>query len=199
MPIKTGLLCVSTYDEAAVAAVRRLLAGAVPGLVVLQESRAPMQRNVLEDLLCRWCDEEELDLVVTIGGTLPAPGPSSREIVPAVTLAVAERPLPGLGEAMRAYAQDEIPLAIIDGSLAAIRGRTLLLNLPAGAAPAGLFLEGVLDVIGAVLAHLQEDPSAPQLTGAATRDQIAPEEPLARSGLNAEDFAAFLKRKDDKS
>ena len=194
MPVKTGLLCVPTYDEAAVEAVRGLLAGAVPGLLVLQESRAPMQRNVLEALLCRWCDEEELDLVITIGGTLPAPGPGSREIVPAVTLAVAERPLPGLGEAMRAYAQEEIPLAIMDGSVGAIRGRTLLLNLPAGAVPAALFLEGVLDVIGAVVAHLQEDPAAPPLISAETAGDIEPEPP-AKSGLNAEDFTAYLKRK----
>jgi molybdopterin biosynthesis enzyme MoaB len=164
-------------------------------LVVLQEAAAPMQRNVLEDLLCRWCDEEELDLVVTIGGTLPAPGPSSREIVPLVTLAVAERLLPGLGEAMRAYAQDELPLAIIDGSQGAIRGRTLLLNLPAGAVPATLFLEGVLDVIASLVAHLQEDPAAPRLAGPASG--VAKQEPLVRSGLNAEDFAAFLKRKRD--
>jgi molybdopterin biosynthesis enzyme MoaB len=194
MPVKTGLLCVPTYDETAVEAVRGLLAQAVPGLVVLQEQAASMQRNVLEEMLCRWCDEEELDLVVTIGGTLPAPGPSSLEIVPAVTQAVAERLLPGLGEAMRAYAEDEIPLAIIDGSLAAIRGRTLLLNLPAGAVPAALFLEGVLDVIGTVVAHLQEDPTAPQLVSSSTGSGAEPEPP-ARSALDAEDFAAFLKRK----
>jgi hypothetical protein len=112
---------------------------------------------------------------------------------------VAERPLPGLGEAMRAYAQDEIPLAIIDGSLGAIRGRTLLLNLPAGAVPAALFLEGVVDVIGAVIAHLQEDPAAPQLGQAETERNATPEPPPAKSGLNAEDFAAFLKRKGSKS
>lgn len=193
MSIKTGLLCVPTYDEAAIEAVRSLLAQAVRELVVLQDQAAPMQRHLLEDLLCRWCDEEELDLVVTIGGTLPAPGPSSRELVPLVTQAVAERLLPGLGEAMRAYAQDEIPLAVIDGSQGAIRGRTLLLNLPAGAVAASLFLEGVLEVIASVAAYLQEDPAAPPLSGKA-RTPAAPEPP--RTGLNAEDFAAFLKRKD---
>ena len=136
MPIKTGLLCIPQYDEPAVDAVRRLLVAGVPGLLILQEHRAAMQRNLIEDILCRWCDEEELDLIVTIGGTLPAPGPGAHEIVPDATLAVAERQLPGLGEAMRAYAQDDLPLAIIDRSIAAIRGRTLLINLPAGPKPA---------------------------------------------------------------
>ena len=191
MPIKTGLLCIPTYDEAAGEAVRRVLAGAVAGVVVLQEGTAPMQRNVLEELLCRWCDEEELDLVITVGGTLPAPGPSSREIVPLGTLAVAERTLPGLPEAMRAYAQEELPLAVIDGGVAAIRGRTLLLNLPAGARPAALFLEAIADVIGAVVAHLQEDPAAPALD--ATAADAAPEPPGNR-GLDADEFAAFLRR-----
>ena len=152
-----------------------------------------MQRNVLENLLCRWCDEEELDLVITVGGTLPEPGPSTRELAPLVTLAVAERTLPGLAEAMRAYAQEELPLAIIDAGVAAIRGRTLLINLPAGAIPAVLFLEGVMDVIEAVIAHLQEDPTAPPLAPAPA--ESAPEAPAAPRGLNADEFAAFLRKK----
>jgi molybdopterin biosynthesis enzyme MoaB len=199
MPIKTGLLCIPTYDEAAVDAVRRVLAQHVPGFLLLAEQRASMQRNLLEDLLCRWCDEDELDLVVTIGGTLPAPGPSGREIVPEATLAVAERQLPGLAEAMRAHAEEELPLAIMDRSVAAIRGRTLLLNLPAGAVAAQHFLEGVVEAISAVVAHLQEDPHAPQLTASeaalpeATHGAVEPP-PAARSGLDAGEFAAFLKR-----
>lgn len=196
MPIKTGLLCIPQYDLPAVEAVRRLLAAGVPGLLILQEQRAAMQRNLIEDILCRWCDEEELDLIVTIGGTLPAPGPGAREIVPDATLAVAERQLPGLGEAMRAYAQDDMPLAIIDRSVAAIRGRTLLINLPAGPKPASLFLEGVVDVLGAVVAYLQEDPAAPPLAGAdeAENTEESGAESLYKRGLNADDFAAFLKR-----
>ncbi len=196
MVIKTGVLCVPGFDEAAVEAVRRILLQSVDGVVVLQEQRASMQRNVIEDILCRWCDEEELDMVITIGGTLPASGPSGREIVPEATLRVAERPMPGLGEAMRAYAEEELPLAMIDRSVAAIRGRTLLVNLPAGARAAGLFLEGIAGVVGAVVAHLQEDPAAPQLAedAAESDDRGSKSADAPRSGLNADEFAAFLKR-----
>ena len=197
MPVKTGLLCIPQYDEPAVEAVRRLLAAGVPGVMVLQEQRAAMQRNLIEDILCRWCDEEELDLIVTIGGTLPAPGPGGHEIVPDATVSVAERQLPGLGEAMRAYAQDDLPLAIIDRSVAAIRGRTLLINLPGGSKPASLFLEGVVVVIGAVVAHLQEDPAAPPLASENESEDAGDDEAEspAKRGLNADDFAAFLKRR----
>jgi molybdopterin biosynthesis enzyme MoaB len=137
-----------------------------------------------------------LDLVITIGGTLPAPGPSGREILPEATLRVAERPMPGLGEAMRAYAEEELPLAMIDRSVAAIRGRTLLVNLPAGARAAGLFLQGIAQYLAAVVAHLQEDPSAPHLAEDAAESSQA-ESGVAsapKSGLNADEFAAFLKR-----
>jgi hypothetical protein len=58
-----------------------------------------------------------------------------------------------------------------------------------------LFLEGVVDVIGAIIAHLQEDPAAPPLAGSAPPRPAAPEPPPAHGGLNADDFAAFLKRK----
>ena len=136
MVIKTGILCVPTYDDDAVTAVRRLLAGNAPGCVVLLDHTVTMQRHLVEEVLRRWADEDELDLIVTVGGTLPAPGPSGREIVPDATLAVAERLLPGLPETMRALAQEQAPLALLDRSVAAIRGRTLILNLPAGAAAA---------------------------------------------------------------
>ncbi|MBK8048642.1 MAG: hypothetical protein IPK16_16885 [Anaerolineales bacterium] len=115
--IKTAILCIPIYDEQASAAVRRLLHNGAPGCTVLLEQNAPMQRYVVEDLLRRWSDDEEMDLVLTIGGTLPAPGPSGREVVPEATLAVAERQLPGISEAMRAHAAVRTPLAWLDRGL----------------------------------------------------------------------------------
>ena len=203
-PIKTGILCVPEYDDVAVIAVRRLLARSGLGAVVLLDQGVGSQRNLVEDVLRRWCDEEELDLVLTIGGTLPAPGPSGREIVPEATLAVAERLLPGLPETMRAIAQEESPLALLDRGVAAIRGRTLLLNLPEGAAPALLFLQSVVDVIAPVIAHLRDDPAAPRLVDEVELGdegaQPAPA-PLVQPGmpghgrqeLDANEFAAFLR------
>ena len=136
MVVRTGILCIPDYDEAAAAAVRRLLTGVVPGALVVLEQRTLGQRNLIAEVLRRWSDEEELDLIVTIGATLPAPGPSGRELAPEATLEVAERLLPGLAEAMRAQGQEVSPLALLERGVAVIRGRTAIVNLPAGAARA---------------------------------------------------------------
>jgi len=201
MVIRVGILTVPVRDDAAIQAVTQKLRQALPGAVVMQESSAPSQRNWIEELLRRWCDEEELDLIITIGGTFPAPGPSAAEIVPEATLSVVERLLPGLPEAMRAYAQEQSELALLDRSVAGIRGRSCLLNLPAGAAPAALFLEAIADVLGPLIAHLQVEPSAPTLADVLEIEEPTEGEPDveevlgAGKGLKAEEFAAFLQRK----
>jgi molybdopterin adenylyltransferase len=201
MAIKTGILCVPAYAEDAVTAVRRLLANSAPGCVVLLDHTVAMQRHLIEEVLRRWADEDELDLILTLGGTLPAPGPSGREIVPDATLAVAERLLPGLPETMRALAQEAAPLAVLDRSVAAIRGRTLILNLPAGAAAATLFLESVVEVIPTVAAWLQEDSPdlrivADEETSAPAPESAAADAPITgKRALDTAEFAAFLSRR----
>ena len=201
---RVGLLHVPTLDLDTGVEVRRVLAAELGMVVFLQESYAASQRHWIEDVLTRWCDEEELDLVLTIGGTLPAPGPSAQEIVPEATAAVIERALPGLAEAMRQAAQDDEPLAWIDRGIAGIRSRSLIVNLPAGGA-APLFLAGIVDLLPPVLAYLRDDPAAPVLgsqedadaaidTGA---DAAGPSAPT--KGLNADEFAAFLRRRRDES
>jgi molybdopterin biosynthesis enzyme MoaB len=198
--IRVGLLHVPTLDAAAGDAVRRLLAQAAPGAMVLQESYAG-HRHWVEETLRAWCDEHELDLVITLGGSGPAPGPSSREPAPEATLAVVERLLPGLPEAMRAYGQEETPLALLDRGVAGIRGRSMILNLPAGAGAAARFLAAVVDMLAPLLAHLQDAPDAPTLAAALSGEEHTPDEPepdaapSSARGLNAADFAAFLRRK----
>jgi molybdopterin biosynthesis enzyme MoaB len=197
--IRVGLLHVPVLDLAAGAAVRRVLAEELGAVVFLHESYAASQRHWVEEMLTRWCDEEELDLVLTVGGTLPAPGPSAREIVPEATAAVLDRAMPGMAEAMRQAAQDDEPLAWIDRGVAGIRSRTLIVNLPAGVG-AALFLTGIVDLLPPVLAHLRDDVNAPTL-GAQTAvepepDAAEPSKPPAPAkGLNADDFAAFLRRR----
>lgn len=169
--IRIGLLHIPTIDDEASARLRSLLRR-LPAAVIVQEEGIGSQRNWIAETLRRWCDEAEIDLILTIGGTGVAPGNSAAESTPEATLEVLDRQMPGLSEAMRAEAQVDLPLAILDRGVAGIRGRTLIVNLPAGEASA-LFLEAILDALPAAVAALQGD-SAP------------------RRGLNADDFAAWL-------
>lgn len=94
-------------------------------------------------------DEEHCVLILTTGGTGPAP----RDVTPEATLQVCERVLPGFGEAMRAESLKKVPTAILSRQLAGTRGRSLIINLPgkptairecleavAGAIPYGVYL-----------------------------------------------------------
>lgn len=201
--LRLGILCIPSLDDDAVTTVLRAIQRTHTPTVLAMTASALSQRNWLEELLSTWCDIEELDLVLTIGGTLPASGPSAAEIVPEATRAVIERLVPGLAEAMRYHAQQESPLAWLDRGVVGIRGRSLVVNLPAGAAPALLFLEAIVDLLPITLAHLHGDPTAPQLLDELVLDEVPSDEassplvastPTAVKGLRADEFAAFLSR-----
>lgn len=209
-PIKTGLLCIPTYDESAVDAVRSLLHRTAPHFMILADRHVESRLYLVEEVLRRWCDEDELDLILTLGGTMPAPGPGPHEVAPEATLGVIERAMPGLPEAMRAFAYEASALAPLDRGVAGIRGRTLIVNLPAGAG-AALFLEAIVELLAPAVAHIREDADAPALwvslshTAASSNvEEVQPvvDTPPAESGasrrsgkaLDADEFAAFLRR-----
>lgn len=191
MPIRGGILLISAagIDDTALARVHGLLTDGLDGFF-LQISRAypAPPRYQVEETLRRWCDEEELDLLVTVGGTFPAAGPAPAEIVPEATAAVIERALPGLPEAMRAWAAEESSQALLDRGVAGIRGRTLLVNLPGDPALTGLFLDGIWDVIPLVLARIAE-PGMAQSS----------ESDASPGGLQPQEFAAFLQKRGRRS
>lgn len=201
--LRLGILCVPTMDDEAITLLLHAIQETHQPTVLAMTASALSQRNWLEELLQRWCDVEELDLVLTVGGTLPAPGPSAVEIVPEATQAVCERLIPGLAEAMRYHAQQESTLAWLERGVAGIRGRSLIVNLPAGAAAALLFLEAILDLLPIVMAHLLEESTAPQLVDEVTLEEdgaeeegisITEAEPPSHKGLRADEFAVFLAR-----
>ncbi|WP_374306065.1 molybdopterin adenylyltransferase [Methylocella sp.] len=114
----------------------------------------------VRDELVRLADEERCDLVLTTGGTGPAPC----DLTPEATLAAAPRVLPGFGEAMRAVSLREVPTAILSRQLAAHRGACLIVNLPGKPAAIETCLDAIfpavpycLDLIGA--ARLETDPA----------------------------------------
>ena len=89
--------------------------------LLLADEREPLERNLI-----RLCDQRQLDLILTTGGTGFAP----RDITPEATRAVAERDAPGIVEAIRAASLRITPRAMLSRAVSVIRGKTLIINLP---------------------------------------------------------------------
>ena len=86
----------------------------------------PDEQAIIESELRRMADESGCCLVVTTGGTGPAP----RDVTPEATVAVCDKQLPGFGELMRATSLRYVATAILSRQVAGIRSRTLIVNLP---------------------------------------------------------------------
>jgi molybdopterin adenylyltransferase len=86
----------------------------------------PDDRELLSKEMARIADEGEADLILTTGGT----GFSARDCMPEATLAVTERQVPGIPEAMRAYSMRFTERAMLTRAAAGIRKSTLIVNLP---------------------------------------------------------------------
>lgn len=99
---------------------------AAAGFVVAEQLVLPDERELLERSLIRLCDQRQLDLILTTGGTGFAP----RDITPEATRAVAERDAPGIAEAIRAASMRITPRAMLSRAASVIRGKTLIINLP---------------------------------------------------------------------
>jgi molybdopterin adenylyltransferase len=103
----------------------------------------PDERAAIEAALIELCDREGCSLVVTTGGTGPAP----RDITPEATEAVCDKMMPGFGELMRAVSLMVVPTAILSRQTAGIRGRSLIVNLPGQPKAIGETLHAVMPAI----------------------------------------------------
>jgi len=86
----------------------------------------PDEQDAIERTLIELSDDAGCALVLTTGGTGPAP----RDVTPEATLAVAHKVLPGFGEQMRQVSLQYVPTAILSRQVAVVRARTLIVNLP---------------------------------------------------------------------
>ncbi|MCE0522752.1 MAG: MogA/MoaB family molybdenum cofactor biosynthesis protein, partial [Methylacidiphilales bacterium] len=112
----------------------------VPALV-------PNDRKQIRAALIRLCDDEKCPLVLTFGGS----GPGPEDIVPDVTLEVVDRKLPGFGEIMRYYSYERFKVSVLSRAEAGVRGRSLIINLPARPKPVKFCLrllqEGIAEAL----------------------------------------------------
>ncbi len=120
----------------------------------------PDERALIEQTLIELVDREGCHLVLTTGGTGPAP----RDVTPDATLAVAHRVMDGFGEAMRAVSLKYVPTAILSRQVGVIRGQCLILNLPGQPKAIKETLDGVfaavpycIDLIGGPYVETRED------------------------------------------
>ncbi|HEX6266226.1 MAG TPA: molybdopterin adenylyltransferase, partial [Burkholderiales bacterium] len=101
------------------------------------------EQPLIEATLCELVDVQGCHLVLTTGGTGPAP----RDVTPEATLAVADKVMPGFGEQMRAVSLKYVPTAILSRQVAVIRRQALIINLPGQPKAIRETLEGVFAAV----------------------------------------------------
>ncbi|HEX5479108.1 MAG TPA: MogA/MoaB family molybdenum cofactor biosynthesis protein [Dehalococcoidia bacterium] len=119
-------------------AIREMLAGF--GAEIARREVVPDERWRIAQVLREWADSATFDLIITTGGT----GLAARDVTPEATAEIAEKLVPGIGEAMRAEGLRHTPKAMLSRGIAAVRGATLIVNLPGSE-------KGVRESLGAVL------------------------------------------------
>ena len=103
----------------------------------------PDERPAIEAALIALAEHERCSLILTTGGTGPAP----RDVTPEATEAVCDRLLPGFGELMRTKSLLEVPTAILSRQLAGTRGASLIINLPGKPAAIRTCLDAVFAAV----------------------------------------------------
>ncbi len=130
--IKIGIVTVSDRASAGIyadeggPAIEAYLAKAMTSPWTPVARVIPDDRALIANTLIALADEEGCCLIVTTGGTGPAP----RDVTPEATEDVIEKPMPGFGELMRQVSLAKVPTAILSRQTAGIRGRSLIVNLP---------------------------------------------------------------------
>jgi molybdopterin adenylyltransferase len=144
-PVRIGLVSISDrassgiYEDQGIPALRGWLERALHNPVTWVTRLIPDEREGISATLRELVDVERCDLVLTTGGTGPAP----RDVTPEATLAVADKVMPGFGEQMRQISLRFVPTAILSRQEAVIRGRTLIINLPGQPKAIAETLEGL--------------------------------------------------------
>jgi molybdenum cofactor synthesis domain-containing protein len=168
MPIRAGVLTISDKasrgqrEDTSGQAIAELLA--TIDASVERSQLVPDEAEQIGATLRSWADSDALDLIVTTGGT----GLGPRDVTPEATAGVIERPVPGLGEAMRAAGLKQTPMAALSRGVCGVRGRCLIVNLPGSPKGVRENLTAVIDMLPHAVELLRGrfgDHAAPRSTG----------------------------------
>ena len=149
-PAKIGLLSISdrastgVYRDEGLPALEGWLKAALKNPLTIVSRVIPDEQPLIEAVLKEFVDLEKCALVLTTGGTGPAP----RDVTPDATLAVAERVMDGFGERMRQISLRFVPTAILSRQTAVIRRQSLIINLSGQPKAIKETLEGFKDADG---------------------------------------------------
>lgn len=132
--------------------VQKMLAaiGHVSHILIL-----PDDIDTIVNVLTDWSDQEQLNLIVTTGGT----GLTPRDVTPQATLQVIDYEVPGMAEVMRMESLKKTPYAMMSRAVVGVRKQTMIINLPGSPKAARENLEAVLPALPHALAKLAGDPS----------------------------------------
>jgi molybdopterin adenylyltransferase len=148
--VRIGVVSISdrastgVYEDKGLPALQAWLGKAVRNPVQWVPRLIADERELIAQTLRELVDVECCDLVLTTGGTGPAP----RDVTPEATLDVADKELPGFGEQMRQISLRFVPTAILSRQTAVIRKQSLILNLPGQPKSIAETLEGLRDAEG---------------------------------------------------
>lgn len=132
------------YEDAGIPALQEWFGRALASPWRMQTRLIPDERALIESTLIDLVDRTGCHLVLTTGGTGPAP----RDVTPEATLAVADKVMPGFGEQMRQIGLRFVPTAILSRQVAVIRRQSLIINLPGQPKSIRETLEGLRDADG---------------------------------------------------
>jgi len=130
--LRIGIVSISdrassgVYEDQGIPALQSWLQSAVRNPVHWETRLIPDEQDGISAALIDLVDLHRCDLVLTTGGTGPAP----RDVTPEATLAIADKVMPGFGEQMRQISLTFVPTAILSRQVAVIRGQALVINLP---------------------------------------------------------------------
>ena len=133
-----------TYKDEGIPALTEWFTRALASPWRTETRLIPDEQTLIETKLAELADSVGCHLVLTTGGTGPAP----RDITPEATLAVADRVMPGFGEQMRRISLEFVPTAILSRQVAVVRKRCLIINLPGQPKSIRETLEGSRDAEG---------------------------------------------------
>jgi len=146
-PVRIGLVSISdrassgVYEDKGIPALQDWLKRALRNPMAWETRLIPDEQEAISAALRELVDVAMCDLVLTTGGTGPAP----RDVTPEATLAVADKVMPGFGEQMRQISLNFVATAILSRQVAVIRGKTLIINLPGQPKSIAETLEGLKD------------------------------------------------------